>query len=111
MPVCILLCQLAAQTELWIGMAGKQAARHQVKVVSVAELSEDEGIEAAADVGGSNQLARWRRISEAATKQSLRCAFGLCSSGSGHAGKMVQSKVACSPRTAPPLLLLLCTDQ
>ncbi|KAK9802704.1 hypothetical protein WJX73_009071 [Symbiochloris irregularis] len=51
---------------------GKQAARHQVKVVSVAEVSEDEGLEEAEDVAHVNQMARWRRLADAATKQSLR---------------------------------------
>lgn len=55
--------------------AGKHAAKHKVKVVSVAEVSEDEGLEEAEDWTHSNQMARWHRLADAATKQSLRSAI------------------------------------
>ena len=51
---------------------GSQSARHRVKVVSVAALSDDDGDEAAAEVAGTPQLDRWRRLAVAAAKQSLR---------------------------------------
>ena len=53
---------------------GRQAARHKVKVVNSAALSDDEGDEAAAEVANSSQLERWRRVAAAAAKQSLRYA-------------------------------------